>query len=89
MLKLLQNKNHPTSFTVIKVCCSASLRVEVFEAGNMEFSLRFGAEEKLLLLLLAELFPSLLALSFPLLFSFFQLVDVTAPLLRLCVFPPG
>lgn len=63
----------------------------MFEAGNMEFSLRFGAEEKLLLLLLllAELFPSLLALSFPLLFSFFQLVDVTAPLLRLCVFPPG
>lgn len=59
----------------------------MFEAGNMEFSLRFGAEEKLLLL--AELFPSLLALSFPLLFSFFQLVDVTAPLLRLCVFPPG
>lgn len=61
----------------------------MFEAGNMEFSLRFGAEEKLLLLLVAELFPSLLALSFPLLFSFFQLVDVTAPLLRLCVFPPG
>lgn len=31
----------------------------MFEAGNMEFSLRFGAEEKLLLLLLlAELFPS-------------------------------
>lgn len=28
----------------------------MFEAGNMEFSLRFGAEEKLLLL--AELFPS-------------------------------
>lgn len=45
----------------------------MFEAGNMEFSLRFGAEEKLLLLLLvAELFPSLLALSFPLLFSFFS-----------------
>lgn len=44
----------------------------MFEAGNMEFSLRFGAEEKLLLLLLvAELFPSLSALSFPLLFSFF------------------
>lgn len=60
----------------------------MFEAGNMEFSLRFGAEEKLLLLV-AELFPSLLALSFPLLFSFFQLADVTALLLRLCVFPPG
>lgn len=46
----------------------------MFEAGNMEFSLRFGAEEKLLLLLLlvAELFPSLSALSFPLLFSFFS-----------------
>lgn len=67
-----RTKITPTSFTVIKVCCSASLRVEVFEAGNMEFSLRFGAEEKLLLLLVAELFPSLLALSFPLLFSFFS-----------------
>lgn len=48
----------------------------MFEAGNMEFSLRFGAEEKLLLLLLlllVELFPSLSALSFPsLLFSFFS-----------------
>lgn len=44
----------------------------MFEAGNMEFSLRFGAEEKLLLLLVAELFPSPSALSFPLLFSFFS-----------------
>lgn len=75
VLKLQQNKNPPDVLYCHKICCSASLRVEVFEAGNMEFSLRFGAEEKLLLLLLllVELFPSLSALSFPsLLFSFFS-----------------